>query len=205
MALTRKALAAMGIESEKIEQIMELHLGVVEDIKAERDKEKANAEEAKKAAEKIPEIQKELDGLKAEKEEALSYKKRYEDIKAEFDKFKETQAAAKKKSDIEAAAKAYFKEKKITGEDNLEIVMRGCRDEIGALELDDEGKIKDTKALDDLVGGVYAKFVATEGVKGADTSTPPANNGGDSKAPSKAAQMALQYRNEHYGTKEDKS
>lgn len=203
MSLTRKALEVMGIESEKVDQIMEMHLGVVNEIKAGRDEAKAQAEKYKEELDKLSGVQKELDELKAGQEEALSYKQKYEDATSQLAQFKEEQAVAKRKADTDAAARAYFKEKKITGDDNLEIVMRGCRDEIGALELDEQGKIKDTKALDDLVSGVYAKFVSTEGVQGATTATPPANTGGDTGTPSRAALMAQKYQNEHYGAKED--
>lgn len=203
MSLTRKALAAMGIESEKIEQIIEMHTETVQAIKEERDAAREEAKKLKEDAGKLPDIQKELDDLKAEKDKAQDFKAKYEETKKEFDEFKGAQAAAKKKADIEKAARAYFKDQKITSDENLEIVMRGSRDEISNLELDEEGKIKDTKALDDLVKGVYAKFVASDGVQGASTPTPPANNGGQTKTPSIAAQLAQQFRNEHYGTKED--
>jgi chromosome segregation ATPase len=203
MALTRKALAAMGIEAEKIEQIMELHLGVVNEIKDERQQAEAQAKEYKTEAEKLPAVQKELDDLKAEVAKSEDFKEKYETVKREYDEFKSEQAAAKRKADIDAAARAYFKDKKIASDENLEIVMRGSRDEINSLELDDDGKIKDTSALDALVDGVYSKFRATEADLGAATATPPANTGGDTGRPSRAAQMAQQFREEHYGTKEE--
>jgi hypothetical protein len=56
--------------------------------------------------------------------------------------------------------------------------MRGARDEINGLELDENGKIKDAKALDDLISGEYAGLIVSTTTKGAKTATPPANNGG---------------------------
>lgn len=203
MAVTRKALAAMGIEAEKIDQIIEMHTETVQALKEERDTAKEEARQAREDAGKIPDMQKELEDLKAESAKGAALQEKYDSLKKEYDEYKSAQVAAKVKRDREAAARAYFKEHKITGEDNLEIVMRGSRDEIGALELDNDGNIKDTKALDALVAGVYSKFVATEGVRGAETSTPPANNGGDVQQPSRAAQLVRQYRAEHYGSKED--
>ena len=79
----------------------------------------------------------------------------------------ETKAAKEK------AVKAYFEGKNITGA-NLDIAMRGCRDEIGAIELDGD-KIKDTAALDALVNGTFAGLVVTKTVQGAQTANPPAN------------------------------
>ena len=203
MSLTRKLLSTMGLNEDQVEQIIEAHTETVNAIKEERDNFKAEAE-------KLPGVQKELDKLKkaVENTEESPYKAQYEQaveektkLEKEFNQYKETQAAKETKAKREAAARAYFKEKNITKDADLEIVMRGSRDEIGAL--DDEGKIKDAKALDALVDGIYSKFVVTEGTQGAKTSTPPANNGGESKPVSRAAQMAQQYRNEHYGTKED--
>lgn len=203
MALTRKALAAMGIDAEKIDQIIEMHTESVDALKEKLSEAEEQAKSLQEQAERLPKVEKELEGLKEAQDKAESFEKKYTDLKAEYEEYKGKQAAAKKKADVEAAAKAYFKEHKITGDDNLEIVMRGSRDEINALELDEEGKIKNTEALDALVSGVYAKFVATEGRRGADTPDPPANNGGDLGQPSRAAQLAKQFRDEHYGTKED--
>ena len=52
MAMTRKFLKAMGIEEEKIEQIIEAHTETVNALKEERDKFKGDAE-------KLPTVQKE--------------------------------------------------------------------------------------------------------------------------------------------------
>jgi hypothetical protein len=53
MALTRKFLKAMGIEEEKIEQIIDAHTETVNALKEERDNFKADAE-------KLPNVQKQL-------------------------------------------------------------------------------------------------------------------------------------------------
>ena len=58
MAFTRKMLKAMGIEDEKIDQIIDAHSETVDALKADRDAYKEDA--AKLAA-----VQKELDELKA--------------------------------------------------------------------------------------------------------------------------------------------
>ena len=58
MSLTRKMLKAMGIEEEKIDQIIEAHSETVDSLKADRDSYKEDAE-------KLKDVQKELDDLKA--------------------------------------------------------------------------------------------------------------------------------------------
>lgn len=105
------------------------------------------------------------------------WKTKYENEHKAFEDFKKDQTAKETKAAKEAAVKAYFEGKKITG-GNLSIAMRGARDEIAGIELDDTGKIKDTAALDALVGGEYAALVVTTETRGARTETPPANNGG---------------------------
>lgn len=171
MALTRKMLKAMGIEEEKIEQIIEAHAETVDALKAE-------AATAKEAAEKLPEVQKELDALKAKGDDG--YKAKYEKEHADYEAYKAEQAAAQAKVARENATRAYFEGKGIKGK-NLDIAMRGCMKEIEGLEMSDDGKIKDAKALDDLIGGVYAGLVQNTQVQGTNTGNPPANGAGSSE------------------------
>ena len=59
--------------------------------------------------------------------------------------------------------RAYFESKNITGA-NLDLAMRGCGEEMAALELDGE-KIKDTKSLDALVDGTYKGLVSKPAIR----------------------------------------
>lgn len=169
MAMTRKSLKAMGLSDEQIDSIIEMHTETVDGLK-----EKLKAAEDK--ANKLDDVQKELDGLKANSGD--DYKAKYEAEKKAFADYKADQIAKETKAAKEKAVKAYFEGKNITG-NNLDIAMRGCRDEIGAIELDGD-KIKDTAALDALVNGTFAGLVVTKTAKGARTANPPANNGGKS-------------------------
>ena len=168
MALTRKFLKAMGIEDEKIDQIVDAHTETVDGLKNE-------LKTAKEKADKLDGVEKELNELKAKGEDG--YKEKYEKEHKAFEDYKNDVTAKQTKAAKEAAAKAYFEAKNITGA-NLSIAMRGARDEINGLELDENGKIKDAKALDDLVAGEYAGLIVSTSTKGAKTATPPANNGG---------------------------
>ena len=164
MALTRKSLKAMGIEDEKIDQIIEMHTETVDALKKERD-------DFRDKAEQYDTVKKELDGLKNGKD----WKAEHDTLKKEFDAYKKDVtekeiAAAKTK-----AGRAYFETKGIKG-GNLEIAMRGAKDEISALELDGD-KIKDTKALDALIAGDYKGLIVSESTKGADPVNPPAGGG----------------------------
>lgn len=184
MAMTRKSLKAMGLTDEQIDSIIEMHTETVDGLK---DKLKT----AEEKANKLDDVQKELDGLKANGGD--DYKAKYEAEKKAFADYKADQTAKETKAAKEKAVKAYFEGKNITGA-NLDIAMRGCRDEIGAIELDGD-KIKDTAALDALVGGTFAGLVVSKTVKGADTANPPANNGGKSYK-TKAEILAIKDRAE---------
>jgi hypothetical protein len=168
MALTRKFLKAMGIEDEKIDQIVDAHTETVDGLKSE-------LKTAQEKANKLDGVEKELNELKAKGEDG--YKEKYEKEHKAFEDYKNDVTAKQTKAAKEAAAKAYFEAKNITGA-NLSIAMRGARDEINGLELDENGKIKDAKALDDLISGEYAGLIVSTTTKGAKTATPPANNGG---------------------------
>ena len=168
MALTRKSLKAMGLTDDQVDSIVEMHTETVDGLK---DKLKT----AEEKANQLDGVQKELDALKAKGGD--DYKAKYEAEKQAFENYKADQTAKETKAAKEAAVRAYFEGKNITG-GNLNIAMRGAKDEINGLELDDTGKIKDTSALDSLVSGEYAALVVTTQTRGANTATPPAGNGG---------------------------
>lgn len=168
MALTRKSLKAMGLTDEQVDSIVEMHTETVDGLK---DKLKT----AEEKATQLDGVQKELDALKAKGGD--DYKARAEKAEKALNDYKAEVAAKETKAAKEQAVRAYFEGKNITG-GNLNIAMRGAKDEINGLELDADGKIKDTSALDALVGGEYAALVVTTQTRGANTATPPAGNGG---------------------------
>ena len=167
MALTRKLLKGMGLTDEQVDTIIEAHADTVDGLKADVSKYKADAE-------KLPGVQKQLDDLKVAGDGG--YQEKYEKEHKAFEDFKANVTAKESKAAKEKAVRAYFESKNITGA-NLDLAMRGCGEEMAALELDGE-KIKDTKALDALVDGTYKGLVSTTQAKGANPATPPTNTGG---------------------------
>lgn len=121
----------------------------------------------------------------------------YKDLKKQFEDYKADVTAREIKAAKTSAARAYYEGKGITGK-SLDIAMRGSGAEIDALELEN-GKIKDAAALDALVQGDFAGLVSTTVTKGANTPTPPANNGGQPAVNTRAAQIAAQYHSNLYG------
>ncbi len=167
MALTRKFLKAMGIEEEKIEQIIEAHADTMDGLKE-------SLEQAKADAKSLSSVQKELneakEALKSAKEDG--WKDKHDKVKKEFDDYKADIAAKETKAAKIVAARSYYQSKGIVGK-ALEVAMRGSGAEIETLVLED-GKIKDTKALDDLIAETFSGLVSTTTTKGANTANPPA-------------------------------
>lgn len=175
MAMTRKFLKAMGIEEEKIEQIIEAHTETVNALKEERDN-------YKKDATTLKDVQKELDELKAKGDDG--WKEKHDKVKKEYEEYKSDVEGKQARETKEKATRAYFESAGITGK-NLDIAMRGSRAEIDGLEMDGE-KIKDTASLKALVDGDFASLVTTTTTKGASTATPPAGGQGGSTPKTKA-------------------
>ena len=175
MSLTRKMLKAMGIEEEKIDQIIEAHSETVDALKKDRDTYKENAS-------KLKDVQKELDDLKAKGDDG--WKEKHDKVKKEYEEYKSYIESKQTKEAKEKATRAYFESVGITGK-NLEIAMRGSRAEIDGLEMDGD-KIKDTASLKALVDGDFASLVATTTTKGASTATPPTTKGNGSAPKTKA-------------------
>lgn len=169
MALTRKLLKGMNLTEEQIETVVEAHAETVDALKSDLQKYKADAD-------KLTSVQKELDDLKKDRDGG--YKEKYEKVKKEFDDYKSDVNAKETQAAKEKAVREYYESKNITGK-SLDIAMRGSAAEISAIELED-GKIKDTSAIDGLVNGMFSGLVTKTTVTGAQTSAPPANNGGKS-------------------------
>ena len=158
----------MGLTDEQVDTIIEAHTDTVDGLKADVAKYKGDAD-------KLPGIQKELDDLKKDGADG-GYKAKYEKEKKDFQDYKN--GIAEKESAVakEKAARAYFESKGIPA-DSMGLVIRGAKAEISGLELDGE-KIKDSKALDDLLSGDYKGLIGKTTTKGTDTKTPPNTSGG---------------------------
>lgn len=194
MGLTRKALKAMGIEDEKIEQIIEAHAETVSALKDEIDGYKADKEDDNK---KVLSLESEIEKLKNAEN---PFEEKFNKIKQEYSDYKQKIEESEKIALRDKAVAAYFEGKNIKGK-NLKIAMRGAKEEISGLEIED-GKIKNTEALDKLIAGDFSGLVSVVGTEGADTPTPPNNNGGgDIRGKSRAAELAAQYHANLYGQK----
>ena len=197
MAFTRKMLKAMGIEDEKIHQIIEAHTDVTDALKADRDKYKSDAE-------KLDEVQKLYDDLKKEVEEKGddSYKEKYEKEHKDFEDYKASIDAEKLNTKKVAAYKALLKKAGIK-EKIIDLIVKGTS--MDDIELDDNDEIKEADTRLDNVKKEYADYIVTTKDEGEDPETPPGGNGGGGGANhlSRAAQLAQKHNERLYGVKGD--
>ena len=166
MSLTRKMLKAMGIEEEKIDQIIEAHSETVDALKADRDS-------YKKDSENLKNVQKELDELKAQDNDG--WKEKHDRLKDEFDTYKKDVEAKETKAAKEAAYRAILKDANLS-EKGIDKAIKYA--EWDKIELEADGKLKDANDHIKAVRDEWAEYVTTTTTTGAKTSTPPANNGG---------------------------
>lgn len=174
MSLTRKSLEVMGIDENKIDQIIEMHRETVDALKA--DKEKAN-EEAKKYkadSEKLAGVEKELADLREKADKPDAYKEKYDKLKSEYDSYKGEVTAKETKAAKSKAYRDMLKEIGISDK-RIDSVMKVA--DLDAIELED-GKIKGVEELKASAKEEWSDFIVSEGVKGAKTPTPPTNTGG---------------------------
>lgn len=166
MSLTRKMLKAMGIEEEKIDQIIEAHSETVDSLKADRDSYKEDAE-------KLKDVQRELDDLKAKGDDG--WKEKHDRLKAEFDQYKNDVHEKETKAAKEAAYRAILKDANLS-EKGIEKAIKYA--EWDKIELGEDGKLKGANDHIKAAREEWAEYVTTTTTTGAKTSTPPANNGG---------------------------
>lgn len=181
MALTRKMLKAMGIEEEKIEQIIDAHSETVDGLKEEISRYKEDAE-------KLPGVQKELDDLKAAGDGG--YKEKYEKEKKAFEDFKTAQTAKETRQAKEAAYRELLKAAGVS-EKRIPAILKVT--DLDGIEMDGD-KIKDADKHTQTVQTEWADFVETSNTNGANTQNPPANNNNGDDPSKMTMEQYIAYR-----------
>lgn len=196
MALTRKALAAMGIEPEKIDEIILAHTETVSALKEQIETLKADAGKLQDVEKKLADAEQKIKDA-----DAAGWEKKYTDLKSEYDVYKtdiETKAA---KTAKETAYKKLLMNAGVS-EKRVGTILKVT--DLGSVKMNEDGSIQDADKITESVKTEWADFIETKQSRGAEVAQPPANNGGDvSKPMSRAAKMAAQFNAEHYGMKED--
>lgn len=182
MALTRKFLAALGIEGDKIDEIISAHAETVEGLKDQLKQYEA-------AAKKLPEVEAELEKAK----EAAKNSGDAAKIQKDFDDYKAQVEAEKTQSAKEAALRKIAKDAGLT---EAGIAKAIKYTDLATIELTDKGEVKDAKALIKSLKEEWPEHIATTQTAGAATPTPPGNSGSGNKYSSKDEIMAIKDTNE---------
>ena len=161
----------MGIEADKVDEIINAHIEVVDGLKEERDN-------FKKDAEKLADVQKQLDKandkLAKNGEGETVAKEDYDKLKQEYDDYKADITAKNTRTEKENAFRELLKSVGVS-EKRFNAIIKVS--DIDGLELDKDGKIKDAEKHTENVKSEWADFIETTTTKGANTANPPANNG----------------------------
>ena len=178
MALTRKMLSAMGIDDEKQDEIINAHIEVVNALKEERDNYKSDSKKAESLQKQLDELQESM-----KNGERSPYKVKYEakveeydNLKKEFDDYKADVSAKELDAKKSSAYKELLKDAGVS-EKRIDSILRVT--DLNKVELDNEGKIKDSEKLAKSIKEEWSDFIVTESKHGANVSNPPANTGGN--------------------------
>jgi hypothetical protein len=191
MALTRKFLKAIGIEEDKIEQIIEAHTDVTDALKEARDKYKDEAEKLPVTEKERDDAIKERDALQKKVDENESYKEKYEKEHQDFEDFKKSVDADKEKAAKVNAYKALLKKAGVSDKRHDAILKLT---DVSDIKLNDKGEIEGADKIVESIKKDWSEFIVTESTKGADTEEPPENNGGGKKT--KAEILSIKDRAE---------
>ena len=165
MSLTRKMLKELGLTEEQITAVIEGHSETVNALTEERNNYKAEAD-------KVKGLEAQLEAAKENAEDG--YKQKYEDLKKEYREYKDTQKKAATAAQKKDAYKALLTEAGVS-EKRIDKILKIT--DLSGIELDEDGKIKDSEKHKKDISDEWADFIVTEGKEGADTSTPPGNTG----------------------------
>lgn len=177
MAFSVKQIKAIlsenGMPTEKLdsvaEEICSRHNAVLESIKEERDS-------YKKDSETLVSVQKELETFKNKPDDG--FKEKYEKEHRAFEDFK---AETEKKETLAAKRAAYEEVCKDANLNEKGVAKAIKYADWDSIELDDNGKVKDAKAVIKALKEEWAEHVTKSETKGSDTPNPPSNNGGNKK------------------------
>lgn len=180
MALTRKLLRSMGIEDDKIDQIIDAHAETVNALKDERDG-------LEDAADRLKRAEAELEKLKAEP--ADGFKEKYEKEHADFEAFKADTAKAAAEREKRSLYRKLLTDAGVDPK-RMDAVMRVA--DLSDIVVED-GTIKDADEVTEKVRGEWSDFIPATNTKPAKVDTPPAG-AGDGAAEPKSLGEALRQK-----------
>ena len=203
MSLTRRMLSAMGIEDDKIEEIISAHTETTKALKEQGEQYREQAEKYEQASKDLKKANDKIAKLEesAKDKPADEYKEKYEKEHKAFEDYKADVTAKETKAAKENAYKEICKDAKLSEEGIAKAMKYADWDKI---ELGDDGKVKDSKEHLKAISEEWGKYIETQSKQGSQVQTPPANNGGGQTEESYAARRIREQREQIYGkVKED--
>lgn len=164
MALTRNFLKAMGLNDEQVNSIIDAHTDTVDALKKERDDWKGKAAT--------------IENLTRERDEAVEKLSKAGDVatvQKAFDDYKAGVEREKTNAQKSAALAAAFEQAGVKREAFRKAMLKGW--DMDAVELDENGAIKDMDGLNATVKKDYADFIATTEDNPVPPNNPPAGGG----------------------------
>ena len=167
MALTRKMLAALGLEADKIDEVITAHSETVNGLKEEIDAEKRKADELAEKVKSIPELERKIKELEADAEKSKG--KDYDALKKEFDDYKAEQERKAVRAQKEAAYIELLKDAGIPEKHFSKILKYS---DVDGIELDEKGKITTAKDVMKEIKEEWGDHIEKTEKSGVPTETP---------------------------------
>jgi len=186
MAVTRKLLKALGIEEDKIDQIIEAHTETVDGLKAQIDKLKP---------EEKPEA-KDGEGKPAKDSGEDPFKAQIDELKNQIAALKQEQKDKETKHAKETAYKALLKECNVSDK-RINAILKVT--DLDGFSLEKDGSVKDKDNLVKSIKDEWADFIETTQTKGAETSHPPKGEDTKDEKSTMFADRYKQYRENLFG------
>lgn len=161
MALTRKLLKGMGLSEEQIDTIIGEHVETTDALKGR--------------IQNLENDLKDLPALKAKAEAAgdpENWKGKHDELKQQFDAYRAEVAGKEETARLKTAYKALLSEENVD-EKRHDAILRVT--DFSKLKFEKDGTLKDAEALKNAIRDEWSAFVVTQGKRGANVATPPAN------------------------------
>ena len=139
------------------------------------------------------------DELQTKLDEIGDQTEKYNKLKTEYDAYKNETEAKALRAEKETAYREMLKKIGIPDK-RLAVILKTV--DFDELEFKD-GKFSKADDLEKDAKEEWADFIVTTKETGVDSATPPENNGGKDKKPSRAAELARRYQEQMYGKVEE--
>lgn len=181
MSFKRSDLVALGIESDKIQTLIDWHMETVKGLQSEIDKYKDNSDELAKVQAELDEVKKNLvstnEKLTSAEKDRDSYKKKSEDSSTELDKLKNDYAAKELTAKRDSVIKKAAKERKFSDE-AISILLDSKADYSGRVEFDKDGNASNLEDIFKAIAADKPMLIPKTETGTTTIATPPANTGG---------------------------